>query len=152
MIELDKKNVIIGLEADDRDDCIRKIVARMAENGYVGLDYADAVIERENKYPTGLPTEGVVTAIPHASCGTVHITGMALAVLAHPVGFYNMADSSELLQPEIVCVIANTDANQQLSTLRHLMTCFSEEELLLKIKAAQTAEEIIDILVNAEEE
>lgn len=152
MLELDKKNVIIGLEAQDRDDCIRKIVAHMAENGYVGLDYADAVIERENKYPTGLPTEGVVTAIPHANCGTVHITGMALAVLTRPVGFYNMADSSELLQAEIVCVIANTDANQQLSTLRQLMTCFSEEELLLKIKAAQTAEEIIEILANAEEE
>jgi len=152
MLELEKKNVIIGLEAQDRDDCIRKIVARMAENGYVSLDYADAVIERENKYPTGLPTEGVITAIPHANCGTVHITGMALAVLTHPVGFYNMADSSELLQAEIVCVIANTDANQQLSTLRQLMTCFSEEELLLKIKAAQTAEEIIEILANAEEE
>ncbi|MBR5559338.1 MAG: PTS sugar transporter subunit IIA [Oscillospiraceae bacterium] len=152
MLELDKRNVILGLEASDRDDCIRKIVAHMAENGYVGLDYADAVIERENKYPTGLPTEGVVTAIPHANCGTVHITGMALAVLTHPVGFYNMADSSELLKPEIVCVIANTDASQQLSTLRQLMTCFSEEELLLKIKAAATAEEIIDILANAEED
>ena len=150
-LQLDHRNIIFGLEADSRDGCIRNIVDVMARNGYVGTDYADHVIARENKYPTGLPTEGAVTAIPHAAQGTVYRTGMALAILAKPVYFHNMADPSQRLPVEIVCVLANVDPDQQLSDLRRLMACFSEEERLLALRAATRPEQVAEILAAAED-
>ncbi len=150
MIVLDEKNILLEMQADNRDDCIRKIVARMAENGYVGLDYAEHVIAREEQYPTGLPTEGVIVAIPHSNKGTVQHTGIGMAVLQNPVGFYNMADKQELLQAEMVFVLANSDPEKQLDDLRRLMECFSEEETLLAMRAAKSPSEIVKIMASVE--
>ena len=150
MIVLDEKNVILGLEAQDRDDCIRKIAAVMEKNGYIGSDYADEAIARENQYPTGLPTDGVIVAIPHANKGTVHHTGIGMTVLTKPVLFHNMADHSQELEAEMVFLLANTDPDKQLDDLRKLMECFSEEELLLKMKNAREPKDILDVFAQME--
>ena len=150
MIVLDEKNVILGLDARDRDDCIRRIARVMEENGYIGPDYADEAIARENRYPTGLPTEGVIVAIPHANKGTVYHTGIGMAVLARPVPFYNMADHSQPLQAQMVFLLANTDPDKQLDDLRRLMECFGEEELLLKMKNAREPKEILAVFSQME--
>ena len=150
MIVLDEKNILLGLEAEDRNDCIRKIAAVMEKNGYLGPDYAEEAIRREEQYPTGLPTDGVVVAIPHANKGTVHHTGIGMAVLAKPVPFYNMADHGQQLQVEMVFLLANTDPNQQLDDLRRLMECFCEEELLQAMKAAKEPGDVLAALAQVE--
>ncbi|MCL2034126.1 MAG: PTS sugar transporter subunit IIA [Oscillospiraceae bacterium] len=150
MLVIDEKNIRIGLKAHSRDDCIRRICAVMAENGYVGEDYADAVIVRENEYPTGLPTEGVTVAIPHSNKGRVFRTGAGVAVLDTPVGFYNMADHESLLMAEIVFVLANSDPDKQLDDLGTLMDCCSDAGALKEIRAAKTGLEIVEILKNFE--
>jgi len=147
---LEEKNIRLGLSAKSRDDCIRKICAVMIENGYVGDDYADAVIERENDYPTGLPTEGVIIAIPHANKGTVHRPSIGAAILKSPVGFYNMVDPEELLMAEIVFVLANLDPEKQLQDLSKLMECFSDTELLKNIRNVKTVSEMIDLFKSAD--
>ncbi len=150
MVELDKRNIIFDLEADNSDDCIRKIVAVMAENGFVDADYAERAIEREKRYPTGLPTDGVITAIPHAAEGTVHKSGIGMAIMQKPVGFYNMADHEDLLMAELVFVLANENPDKQLGDLQSLMRCFSKEELLIEMKNAKTPEQVIDIFARME--
>jgi len=152
MLHIDEKNIRLGLIAEDRDDCIRKICAVMAGNGYVGGDYADAVIEREKMYPTGLPTEGTIVAIPHAAEGEVLRTGVGIAVLESPVGFYNIADPEELLMAEVVFVLANFEPGKQLDDLRSLMECLSEPEMLKGIRYAACASEIVEIFRSFEPE
>ena len=152
MITLDERNICLGLKADDRDDCIRKICAVMAENGYVGADYADAVIARENDYPTGVPTEGVIVAIPHSNKGEVFRTGVGVAVLASPVGFYNMVDPDSLLMAELVFVLANYDPGKQLDDLSALMGCFSDAEILKKFRNVNTAAELVTLFEQFEPE
>ena len=152
MVTFDAKNIRLGVEADSRDDCIRKICAVMAENGYVGNDYADAVIERENEFPTGLPTEGTLVAIPHSNKGTVFHTGVGVAVLKSPVGFKNMVDPDSILMVEIVFVLCNSDPDKQLDDLRSLMDCLSEAELLKNIRNSKSEAEVADLLQSCEPE
>lgn len=146
MLTLDTRNIIFNMDAKDRDDCIRKLAALMCQNGYIGEDYAEYVIQREKEYPTGLPTEGIQVAIPHANKGTVYNTGIGIALLNKPICFYNMADGDEALDVEMVFMIANTDPDKQLKDLSKLMCCFSEECTLKNIKNAPTAEEIVNII------
>ena len=152
MFYIDEKNICLGLEADDRDDCIRKICAIMAKNGYIGDDYADAVIARENEYPTGLPTEGPLVAIPHALQGTVFKTGAGIAVLTSPVGFYNIAEPEELLMVEVVFVLANFEPEKQLNDLKLLMECCSDREMLEGIRNAKSESEIVELFETYEPE
>lgn len=146
MLALDTANIIFDMDAADRDDCIKQLAALMQRNGYIGEDYVDCVIQRENEYPTGLPTDGVQVAIPHSNKGTVYKTGIGVAVLKSPVSFFNMVDKSEALNVELVFMIANTDPDKQLSDLRKLMCCFSEECTLVDMKKATTADEIVKII------
>ncbi len=152
MVELDARNIIFGLEADSNDDCIRKIVDVMAQNGFVDPEYADYAIEREKTYPTGLPTDQVITAIPHAAKGKVYKSGIGMAIMKKPVGFYNMADHSDLLMAELVFVLANEDPDKQLGDLRNLMRCFSNGDLLVELKNSTTPEQVIDILARMDAE
>jgi PTS system galactitol-specific IIA component len=152
MFTLDEKNICLNLAADDRDDCIRKICDMMVENGYVGRDYADAVIVRENEYPTGLPTEGCIVAIPHSNKGEVFQTGVGIAVLQEAVGFYNMEEPEELLMAEIVFILANSDPQKQLDDLGKIMGCFSDAEMLRKIRNVRTKSEMVELFEQFEPE
>lgn len=75
MITLDRDLIVMDLQAENKETVIRAVVDKMVEMGYVGPDYYDEVIAREKDYPTGLPSEGVMTAVPHAFCSTVKRPG-----------------------------------------------------------------------------
>ncbi|MDR1579863.1 MAG: PTS sugar transporter subunit IIA [Synergistaceae bacterium] len=147
MLSLTAENVIINLEAQSREDVIRAIVDVMAANGCVSQDYCGDVAAREEKYPTGLPTDGVRVAIPHGfSCSYVLKPAIGFASLAKPVAFRNMADRDEELPVEIVFLLANTDADEQVNDLSRLMGIFSEGEALVRLREAKRAEDVVSIM------
>ena len=78
-IKLD--NIMVGLEAKDNGDAIMKMVECLAGNGHVNKGYYDDVMAREAQYPTGLPTEGVRIAIPHANSEHILDSTIGVAVL-----------------------------------------------------------------------
>ena len=60
-------HILLDLEAHDRTEAITHLSAVWEQAGIIKPGYGAAVIQREMEYPTGLPTEGVHVAIPHAS-------------------------------------------------------------------------------------
>lgn len=140
------ENIVVGLEAKDNGDAIMKMVECLADNGHVNTGYYDDVMEREAKYPTGLPTEGVKIAIPHANSEHILDSTIGVAVLDKPVDFLNMADDTEQLAVEIIFLIANTEAAQQAKLLSVLMENFSDEEVLMKMRNANDAKEVYELI------
>src|SRR5579862_6898362 len=63
---LDPRCVATDCACVDATDALRQAAALLARVAAVTDDYADAVIAREADYPTGLPTEPVGVALPHA--------------------------------------------------------------------------------------
>lgn len=149
MIVLNRENILLDVEAADWQTVIRKAVSCLAENGYVEPRYADDVIAREREYPTGLPTEEVITALPHANSDAVRKTGVCVIRLAKPVAFRNMGDPDEILQAELVFVLANAaGADAHLEDLQELMDCFSRVGFLRDLKNAADQDELIRIFEN----
>ncbi|GAA0182070.1 PTS sugar transporter subunit IIA [Clostridium sediminicola] len=146
MLNFDERNVIVNLQADDSKEVIKKLVERMEINGNVKKEYYDACLEREKQFPTGLPTEGIRVAIPHASSESIILSGVAVALLEKPVIFNNMANPEEKIDVEIVFLIANANESEQAKDLQTLMECFSDKEALLKIYSATTPYEVVRIL------
>jgi len=146
MFILDHQNVLFARTVADRDEAIRVLGARMVETGYIQEQYIDSVIERESQYPTGLPTEGAVVAIPHANAEAVMRSTIGVMTLKKPVQFQCMGDASESLDVEVVFLLANADQSDQPKSLQRLMTCFSEEHTLAAIKNAKEEAEIIAVL------
>jgi len=141
-----EKNVIIGLQAKDRNEAIMKLVEKLEKNGHIHKSYYDDVIKREESYPTGLPTEGVNIAIPHAKSEAIIDSTIGLAVLETPVVFNNMADASEALAVEIIFLIANSASTEQTVILQQLMEKFSDEEILIALSKADTTKKVMDLV------
>lgn len=147
MITLDRDLIVMDLQAENKETVIRAVVDKMVEMGYVGPDYYDEVIAREKDYPTGLPSEGVMTAVPHAFCSTVKKTGIGIAQLRTPVLFQNASDYSEELPVKLVFVMANAQGEgEHLSGLQDLMDVFCKKQMLLDLYASKTPEQFMEIM------
>lgn len=152
MIALSKENILLDCYADSAEQAICLAAGCLKENGYIGARYAEDVLEREKNYPTGLPTDDVITALPHANSTDVLRTGICALRLVEPVGFGNMADSEEILPVELIFMLANASgADAHLEELQELMECFSRKGLLLALKNAKTPAEFAEIFAAWEE-
>lgn len=149
MIHLLKENILFDCKADNAEMVIRTISARLEKNGYIESPYVEAVLEREKEYPTGLPTEDVFVAIPHANCPAVKRTCIGVAKMKQPVDFCNAVDPESTLPAELVFLLASTSgAEAHLEELQELMGCFSRVGFLNDLKNAKDEDEFIRIFAN----
>jgi len=138
--------IIIGLQAKSKEDVIRHLAALLQERGYVTDDYADAVLERERGFPTGLPTVDVHVAIPHTDTSHCLKPGIAVAILAQPVEFGEMATRDKTLFVDIVFLLAITDPKEQVKWLQSLIGMFQRPGLLQQLKVSPDPETCYQIL------
>ena len=138
----DRNLIFLHQEATSREEIIGRLALALQEQGYTGPDYLDAVLQREEEYPTGLPSEGVYVAIPHAFSGQVFRTGVAIAVLDTPVDFINMGDGDETLPCSMVFLMCNAEGGgSHMDDLQEMMGMFSRPGLLTKLFEAEDVEE-----------
>lgn len=138
--------IFLNVECTSSDDVIKLLGNEMKKCGLVKDTYIDAVIAREIKYPTGLPTDGIKVAIPHTDNIHVLKSAIGIATLKKPVEFGIMGGDGEKLEAEIVFLLAIQDPKLQLEFLRKMTSLLCNGELLLGIKNSTTNEEIISLL------
>ena len=147
MLEVTAENILINLEVDSKEEVLRILVDLLVKNGYLTKGYYDVVAEREEKYPTGLPTEGIKVAIPHGfSEDSVLKPAVGIATLARPVIFKNMFADDEELAVEMVFLLALTNKDEQGKDLARIMDVFSDSSLLLRLHAAKTGHELTELV------
>ena len=112
--------VRVGMQAVDWQDALRQVSAELQAAGCVTADHAQAVVDREVQYPTGLPGERHGVAIPHADPEYTKDAGFAVATLATPVDFAVMGDASEQVAVSVVVMLALQSAEAQLTMLRQV--------------------------------
>ncbi|CUH97496.1 hypothetical protein P22_3627 [Propionispora sp. 2/2-37] len=140
---LHEELVLLDYEAEGNEDLIRKLSAILHDKGYVKDSYAQAVVEREEAFPTGLNTLGIKVAVPHTNPEHVKQAAILVAKLLQPVTFKEMGNSGKDVDAELVFMLAVTDPKEHLSTLSKLMGIFSDREKLLDLYQSATKQEII---------
>jgi PTS system galactitol-specific IIA component len=138
--------VAIGLDAVDARQAIRALTALLEQGGHVKDSFADAVLERESTFPTGLPTGEIAVAIPHADSVHVLRSAMAVGVLAHPVKFQEMGDPETALDVDVVMVLAIQDPKAVVPFLQRVCTILQDQDLLARLKASTEARQVIEVL------
>jgi PTS system galactitol-specific IIA component len=138
--------VLLGYNANDAEDVLRALANILYRAGAVKDTYFEALLEREREFPTGLPTEGVKVALPHADVEHVNYSALAIATLAHPVTFREMGNPDNELAVEVVLMLANADPKEQVKTIRRLVDMFDEPEILHTLKTAETSAEVISLI------
>ena len=67
-----KEDIYFNVEAENREDLIRKMSKIFKEQGYIKDGYEESLIEREKNYPTGLNFEKYFVAIPHTTYSLIN--------------------------------------------------------------------------------
>lgn len=143
---LDMDLVLTGMEAADSSDAIRRLGDLLFRRGYVDDRFVDAALDRETRFPTGLPTEPIQIALPHAEVEFVHTSKVAIGVLRRPVAFQRMDDPASAVEAKAVFVLAIADAKTQVLALQQLADLFQDGVTLQQVAAAQSAGEALEAM------
>lgn len=139
--------IFIKLDVDDKKNLLEKLGNTLRDKGYVNEEYTQAVISREENFPTGLNVQGKVkVAIPHADSKLVNCPQIVFASLKKPVYFNSMENPEEQIGVELVFMLAVKDPDKHVAVLQKLMEMFGDEALLNQLACCSTQEEAKSIL------
>lgn len=146
MFKIESDLILLDVNATDAEDVIRLLCGKLEDLGYISPDHVYAILERERKSPTGLPTKPVCVALPHGEAEGVHESALAFARLRTPVIFQNMADSNEALHVKMVFLLVNSDPGNQIKALRKLSEMFADPGQLSSLAILIEKNEVVAML------
>jgi len=140
---LHEELVLLDYQADDAEMLLTRLAGVLQQQGYVKESYRQAILDREQEFPTGLNTPGVQLAMPHAAPQHVNEAAILVAKLARPVMFKEMGNSGKDVSASLIFMLAVTDPKAHLETLSKLMSIFSQEEKLLDVYQSNDAKALL---------
>jgi len=140
--------VLINPQLDTSTAAIKALGSLLVEDGFGKSTLVDAALERERLHPTGLALDsgGINAAIPHADREHVAAPAIAVAVLATPINFRQMDDPDAEIPVRLVFLLALSDPESQVQTLRALGKALQNQELISRLVASTTPEELISVI------
>lgn len=147
---MNEEHILTGLEASDAQDAVQKLTALLVESGHVTPKFADDVWKREGTFPTGLPTQPLAVAIPHADPHHVNRSAVCAGVLEEPVSFGEMGtDGSKKLDVRIIFLLAIKEKEKQVEMIQQLIKLIQSPTLLEKLPNAQDPAEAMGMIKDA---
>lgn len=138
--------ILLDLSVLTNEALIKRMAQRLVEHGLVKDEFAEAIIKREEEYPTGLPVGNIAAAIPHTDASYVLKSAMVVSVLQTPVSFFNMAEPDEELSVRIVFMLAMKEPAFQVSWLKKLMGLLNNPNHMDKLLTIHDQQEMADFL------
>jgi PTS system galactitol-specific IIA component len=130
-------------------ELLRQMAAAAQQEGYVHPGFADAVVDREARFPTGLPTS-VPAAIPHTDPGFVVRPGLVAALLRAPVEFVEMASVDRVVAVQLVVMLLVDDPEEQVHVLGTVLATLQDPGLADRLAAVRTPAELVAALAAPE--
>ena len=143
---LDERLIILNLKAKNREEVIEQLSEKLLKYGYVKEGFTKAILEREERFPTGLPTP-IPTALPHVDAKYANKPVIAISTLREPVDFREMGNPQNLLSVEIVFLIVLKNPKKQAEVLKKLVQEFQNVTFLEKVKASSSTKEVKELLL-----
>ena len=135
------------LKAETSTEVIAYLGKLLVAAGYVRASFIDAAVSREKELPTGLPLNGSINAaIPHTDVEHVIKPGLAMATLAQPVIFQNMAVPDESVPVQLVFLLALDKPKAQIEMLQEIAGLLQQPDIVAGLTEADNFEEVKKLL------
>ncbi len=145
---LNEDLIFAGKEFSNPEEAITFLAKKLYEFGYVKEGYLEAVLEREQKFPTGLYLGDINVAIPHADIKYANKSGIAIVVLKNPVKFKRMDNPSEEVPVHIIFLLVIVQPDEYVKFLSKLTSAFGNQEFLSKIVKSEDARTVGAVMAN----
>ena len=141
-----KELIFLDIEAKDKQEVISRLADALFAAGKVRDTYKQAVLAREEVYPTGLPLGEYNIEMPHTFAEHVIEPVIAVARLKKPVDFLEMGTADVHLPVSLVMMMAISNPQEQVGLLRRILRLLSDEETLQTVMASADTEEMYQTL------
>lgn len=141
-----KELIFLDIEAADRREVITRLADELRAAGKVRDTYKQAVLDREETYPTGLPLDGCNIAMPHTFAEHVISPVIAVARLKEPVDFLEMGTKDVHLPVRLVMMMAISNPQEQVGLLRRILRLFTDESVLAQVMQSTDTAAMYDAL------
>lgn len=148
--DLDENLIVPDLDAGSPEEVFRTLGGKMILEGYCKESYVDALIAREQDFPTGINMGEIGIAIPHTDKNHVRRGGVAIGVLKHPVHFFQMGTTDEPVNAKLIFMLAVEDPKEHLAFLQRILMVLQDQSVLAKIIETEDKKEIIQIIKEKE--
>lgn len=146
-MELTESLILTDVVARDKNEVLLRMADHLHKLGYVKDSYAQAVINREACYATGLELGKYNVAIPHADAEHVIRPAVSVAVLTDEANFGKMADDENQIPVKLVFMLAVETPHAQLEVLQKLVEFFQHAKNLECLVKEKNSAAIRDILI-----
>lgn len=147
---IEENCILLDQELTSFDEVIQRIAKEFQKAGIVKDSYAEAVIAREQVFPTGLPADGHNISIPHTDPEHVLRPGIGVVVTKEPIEVSMMGSPDIKLESRIFFPLAMEHPKKQIELLRQLMKFFQNREALDAVNSAKTSQEVLAIMKEIE--
>ena len=148
--ELNPALILTNVKANDSSDVMKTVGGAVIKEGYAKESYIEALIHREQEFPTGLDVDGFGVAIPHTDVSHVIKPGIAIAVLDKPVTFVQMGTDDETVEVQLVFMLSVVDPNAHIDQLQRILEIIQDTAVLEQLLKVKNTEQIIEIIKEKE--
>lgn len=126
MASIISESAFIAIEGDasDAEGAIKLSASALHDSGYVSAGFAQACIERELQFPTGICSE-IPVALPHCTSNEILKNGICYLRLSEPVIFRRMDDDQEEIETRHIFNLA-FDRGDHLGMLSRVMNLIQD--------------------------
>jgi PTS system galactitol-specific IIA component len=139
---INEELILINEKADTTEELFKNVADILKKKNIVKKSFYEAILNRENKFPTGINTEPINVAIPHAD--TEHVNKAALVIVKNqnPIQFNQMDNKDNKINVEIVFFLIIDKKEKQSKFLSKLITAIQNKDFLKFIKNNNNTGEI----------
>jgi PTS system galactitol-specific IIA component len=126
----------IAIHGSAKDSCgaIQLAGDALYAAGIADEEFAGRCIQRENQYPTGLPTE-IPVAIPHCDKSGTDRSGICFLHLSQPVAFGRADLIGGYVETDMIFALALAHDSQHVRILKALFSLFRNPEELQRCRS-----------------
>lgn len=129
-------------------DFFSSIFLLLKEKGYVRDSFLEAIIAREQAYPTGLPTIPVAIALPHTDPQHVICPFISVTRLSQPIAWHEMGNDDNTLYVHFIVLLGFVDHSSHLTALQKLMDCLADEEMVQALREIEDVDTFLCTLTS----
>lgn len=145
-VMINKELLFPNADANNFQEAVSIIGNKMFDIGFVKDSYVEAVMAREEIFPTGLSMGDYGISIPHTDRQHVKESILGIATFKQPISVYSMIEPEKEIKINIMFLMAVKDPDGQVNMLKKLMSVFQNKNLLQKLENASDKEEMYNVL------
>lgn len=134
---LNEKNILLNLENESKDEAIIRAGNLLFNNGYVGYEYINSMLEREKRISTYI---GYGVAMPHGTeFGKEEVKKAGIVVLQYPEGINFGGQKAYLL----IAIAAKEE--EHLEILSNIAQALGDVEAIENLKTTKNSQDVLKV-------